>query len=215
LSVEALTYVWFHSKSRLATRLVALALADYADDKWSSYPGIKKLAQKARISPRQAQRCIQELISLGELKVGYGQSQYGTNVYEIQHLARRNVTPDNLPPLTNQAEIVSDLSPKPSTKPSEENSEESSIKRRATRITEDFITRMITEHGERMGGEQAVRDAIQDSVDHVAYTKRSDKQRYVMNWLTKPPKGNTYGKANGTGPYPKLDRVAGFPRSTD
>jgi len=63
-------WVWTHSQSGGADRLVLLAIADNADDDGgNAWPSIDTLAGKANVSSRTVQRCIDRLVGLGELRV--------------------------------------------------------------------------------------------------------------------------------------------------
>ena len=71
MSVAVMSWVFRESVSTGCARLVALALADRANDEGADcWPSIQTIAEKSRVSPRTAQRAIQELVDLGELEVG-------------------------------------------------------------------------------------------------------------------------------------------------
>jgi hypothetical protein len=84
MSVKAMNAVFEHSESRLGARLVMLAIADNADDHGIAWPGIKTLANKAKVSSRAVQYAIEELAGLGELVIYLRKSPYGTNLYVIR-----------------------------------------------------------------------------------------------------------------------------------
>ncbi len=68
MSVRVLSRVWEESKAKGGKLLVLLAIADFTDDKGRAWPSVPTLARKARLSIRQTQRAVQELIrDLGEL----------------------------------------------------------------------------------------------------------------------------------------------------
>lgn len=68
MSVRVMSWVFEHSKSRGNDRLVLLAIADRCDDDGGNcWKSTEKLAEKARVSKRTAQRCIDHLVALGEL----------------------------------------------------------------------------------------------------------------------------------------------------
>jgi hypothetical protein len=70
MSVKVMTWVWEHSESEGTARLVALAIADHADDAGrNAFPGQQRLANKCRISVRTVRRAIDEVVALGELAV--------------------------------------------------------------------------------------------------------------------------------------------------
>jgi DNA-binding MarR family transcriptional regulator len=61
--------VWEMSSRRDGELLVLLAIADHANDDGAAYPSIPKLAQKARLTERQARKVIRKLEEAGELRV--------------------------------------------------------------------------------------------------------------------------------------------------
>jgi Helix-turn-helix domain len=76
--------VFAYSKSRLAARLVLLAVADHADDDGNNaWPSIPTLARKALVSERQAQRAIRTLQKMGELGVNLFAGPHGANTYTV------------------------------------------------------------------------------------------------------------------------------------
>ena len=69
MSVYVSTLVWQESKATATDLLVLVAIADQANDDGQCWPGNKKLAERCRISERTLQRCINNLITLGELEI--------------------------------------------------------------------------------------------------------------------------------------------------
>lgn len=109
-----MVWVLEHSDARLGDRLVLLALADNAnDDGGDSYPSVDTIARKARISPRQVQRCLSSLKSAGHI-TETGTSSYGTTVYRVR------MGGDNLSGVTSTTGITPEMSPEPSFEPSVE-----------------------------------------------------------------------------------------------
>ena len=73
-----------HSKARLASRLVAIAIASIdRDEGKGAYPSIETIAALARLSARAVRYAIEELVELGELVVEAGAGPMGTNVYRL------------------------------------------------------------------------------------------------------------------------------------
>jgi hypothetical protein len=68
MSVRVMSRVWEHSRATGGELLVALALADFANDSGESYPSVPILAKKARLTERQVQRVLIALESLGEVR---------------------------------------------------------------------------------------------------------------------------------------------------
>lgn len=70
MSVKVQVWVYEHSESRLADRLVLLAIADEADDDGTSaFPSQRRIAHKARVGQTTARRAIDHLEEAGELYV--------------------------------------------------------------------------------------------------------------------------------------------------
>lgn len=70
MSVRVMADVFEFSEATGNDRLVLLAIADEVnDDGAGGYPGIDRLAAKARIPRRTVMRCIERLEQLGELAV--------------------------------------------------------------------------------------------------------------------------------------------------
>ena len=84
MSVEALTWAFQHSKSRLGTRLVLLALADFAQaDGRDAFPSVATLAANAGVSKRAARSSLRRLEETGAI-VRTGTSDHGTTIYAIR-----------------------------------------------------------------------------------------------------------------------------------
>jgi hypothetical protein len=84
MSFEGSQAVWNRSTRRGTELLVLLAIADYVNEqKGVAWPGVPKLAKKARMSERQAQRAIRALERSGELNVFRNAGPKGTNLYQI------------------------------------------------------------------------------------------------------------------------------------
>lgn len=77
-------WVWDHSQSRNAQRLVLLAIADNAaDDGTHAYPSNAEIQRKSALSERGVRTAVAELIKLGELRVEVNQGRRGTNMYSV------------------------------------------------------------------------------------------------------------------------------------
>lgn len=77
-------WVWDHSRSRNAQRLVLLAIADNAaDDGTHAYPSNAEIQRKSALSERGVRTAVAELIKLGELRVEINQGRRGTNMYSV------------------------------------------------------------------------------------------------------------------------------------
>jgi hypothetical protein len=88
MSVKALSWVWEHSPHDGGNLLVLLALADFADADGLCWPSHAKLAAKSRLSERQVERALKELVASGDLDAPSGPRSQ-SNPYRV----RQNVVP--------------------------------------------------------------------------------------------------------------------------
>lgn len=86
MSIEAMAVSLHHSKTQGATKLVLLGIANHEGD-GGAWPSISTLARYAGgVNRRTVQRCIQELINLGEITCevnGGGQGDARPNLYRV------------------------------------------------------------------------------------------------------------------------------------
>jgi hypothetical protein len=83
MSIQVMSRVWAASRQAGGALVVLLAIADFADDQGVAYPSIPTLACKARLSERQVQRVIAELVGGDELMVEPGQGRHGSHLYRV------------------------------------------------------------------------------------------------------------------------------------
>jgi len=83
MSIRVMDRVWQHSQQSSGALLVLLAIADFADDEGVAFPSIGTLARKARLSERQVQRVIAELVAAQELAVTPGKGRAGSHLYRV------------------------------------------------------------------------------------------------------------------------------------
>lgn len=85
MSVAVMQWVWQHSRSQNAGRLVLLAIADCcnSDDGTGAWPSNAELASKTRLSSRAVQVAVKALEKDGELKVDWGGGRGGVNRYMV------------------------------------------------------------------------------------------------------------------------------------
>ena len=69
MSIAVMSRVWSDSQHAGSTLLMLLAIADFADDDGQAYPAVQKLADKCRMSKRNAQDRLRELADSGELSI--------------------------------------------------------------------------------------------------------------------------------------------------
>jgi hypothetical protein len=99
MSIEVMSRVWQRSRQAGDALLVLLAIADFADDCGVAYPSVPTLARKARLSERQVQRVIGELIVAEELRVEPGQGRHASHLYRvIVGTGRQDVPGDRMSP---------------------------------------------------------------------------------------------------------------------
>jgi len=86
MSLEYLTAVWrdpYYTEKDKTKLLVALAIADFADAGGLAYPGVERLAQKSRSTPRFVQIVCRELEKDKKLEILIGKGRNGTNLYRL------------------------------------------------------------------------------------------------------------------------------------
>lgn len=83
MSVRAMAHVWATSRARGTELLVALAIADFADDDGRAWPSIATLSRKARCAERTVQDSVAALRRRGELLVEVGAGPHGTNLFWV------------------------------------------------------------------------------------------------------------------------------------
>jgi hypothetical protein len=122
-----------HSGSDL---LLMLVLAESADrDSGTCWPGKATIARMMRMSERQAQRCIQNVIASGEVAVIMQGSHLGTNLYRLNPTLLKRGGQDVRGDI-HDAQGESPLPPKPSVEPSKETNTRTRTK--GTQIPEDW-----------------------------------------------------------------------------
>lgn len=85
MSVQAMSWVFDFSESRLGARLVLLAIANHvSNDTGESWPSIETISKEARVDETNVRRNIAELVRLGELEVeSGGRGPRDTNTYRM------------------------------------------------------------------------------------------------------------------------------------
>lgn len=85
MSTAVMRWVWQHSRSQNAARLVLLAIADAcnSDDGTGAWPSIAALMAKTNLSERAVRQAIGKVVTLGELKVEQGGGRGSTNQYTV------------------------------------------------------------------------------------------------------------------------------------
>ena len=84
MSIEATSWVFEHSRSKGAARLVLLSIANHADPFGkSTYPSLGTISRESGVSLRQIKRSFAQLLKIGELRIQRCASPFGTNVYAL------------------------------------------------------------------------------------------------------------------------------------
>ena len=83
MSIRQLAEVWYTPTLAPNQRLVAAALADYADDHGRCFPSLKNIAAKVGYSVRNTQRIVGELKSLGYLEILIEATYNRTPLYQL------------------------------------------------------------------------------------------------------------------------------------
>ncbi len=83
MSILIMSEVWKHAPVDQGDLLILLALSDWADDNGRCFPAVATIASKARMSRRNAQRCLEALEKNGLIRVETGAGPKGCNVYFV------------------------------------------------------------------------------------------------------------------------------------
>lgn len=93
--------VWQHSKQSGGALVLLLAIADNAhDDGGGAYPSIDTLAKKARMTGRNVNILLKDLVGAGEIAIDPGAGPRGVNLYRV-------TLPDLATPEKFSPEIIS------------------------------------------------------------------------------------------------------------
>jgi hypothetical protein len=95
--------VWEHSRQEGGALLLMLAIADHANDAGLAFPSIERLARKARLTPRQIYRLVQQLLGSGEIEIEHGGGRHRSNLYKINLAALGTGTAEKQPPTTRSS----------------------------------------------------------------------------------------------------------------
>jgi Helix-turn-helix domain len=87
VSIAKIVDVFKHSRQKGSDLLLLIALAEYANDDGEAYPSITTLAKRCRMSVRNCQYRIRQLIAAGELRIRENAGPRGVNVFVVQGAA--------------------------------------------------------------------------------------------------------------------------------
>jgi len=95
VSVQAISWVLEHSKSRLGPRHVLLSIANHArSDGTGAWPAISTIAKEAKLSVRAVQYCLRRLAKDGELRVQAEAGPHHTNLYSLPMMRGAKSAPE-------------------------------------------------------------------------------------------------------------------------
>ncbi len=147
MSVQAIVWVLEFSEARLGQRLALLSIANHAKaDGTGAWPSVATIAREAKMSHRQVQNVLRELVTLGELEIERNAGPRGCNFYHMPLVAQprlptkdtggENIAPPQNPVegakydgegcdlqqerVQNPTDSMQDIAPEPSLKPSRE-----------------------------------------------------------------------------------------------
>ena len=83
MSIKIMTEVWESSSTKGGSRLVLLALADFANDEGYCFPSLERIALKSALSKRNVQMILHDLKSRGELVIVHGAGRGNVNAYWV------------------------------------------------------------------------------------------------------------------------------------
>lgn len=140
MSIRAIDWVFRNSEATQGDRLVLIALADYANDEGGScFPSIAKIGAKAKLSDRQVERCLANLVVDREIEEA-GRTPKGSKAWKLlmgedprQNVGLTKSDPDICDTITptsapSQPDICANAPHRePSVKPSIEPSEADSL----------------------------------------------------------------------------------------
>lgn len=122
MSVHVTSWVLRNSRATLGTRLVILALADYADDNGGScWPSVRTICRDTLLSERQVQYALRSLEQMGEITVEQKGGGRRSTMYRIVMPGVQNLHPsENGRGAMDCTPEVQPVAPDPSVEPPEE-----------------------------------------------------------------------------------------------
>jgi hypothetical protein len=168
VAISVMAWVWDHSRSRHAARLVLLAIADNANsDGGQAWPSTAELMRKAGLGERTVQAAITELVKLGELEVGYNTGPKGCNRYRVimrtpaESAPPQNLHPAESAPPQNPAPTPAESAPGTVHEPSKNSSAKSSTRPRHDRNAGRHDAQRLCEHlADRVEANGSLRPSI-------------------------------------------------------
>ena len=89
MSVQAISWVFEFSESRLGPRHVLLSIANHAKaDGTGAWPSVRRICHEAKLSEREVRYALRELEKSGELQTRVGVGPRGCNVYSLPRMGQ-------------------------------------------------------------------------------------------------------------------------------
>jgi hypothetical protein len=193
MSIRAIQAVWDRTTTGGSTRLLLLALADFADEDGLSWPSVQTLAHRTGRSERQVQRLIGYAIAAGELEAdrdgGRGSSRYrlrpgGQPVTErgVTQMSPQGRRPRHPRGDTGDTPGVTPTTPEPSREPTEEPASDPARARELELQDAEERLRALAEPAGPTAAELAAGGAADPVVRYHELTARFPSER-IREWL--------------------------------
>lgn len=223
-----MSLVWERAPYTAGSLIVLLALADWANDEGVAWPSMERLAQKARIDRRSAQRIVRQLEKDGVLEVQHGGGRAKQHKYvlkmntatfcrpliEVEKSDISDTETATLDPeratsdpqrATFDAETATPTSPDPLVEPSEEPSGDPSEEPSEARAPVKKKIQQLSEDEflSRLENDPAYAgiDVRQLNGRMIVWCEVNGKRptrRRLVNWLNREDKPMQNGNSNGT-----------------
>lgn len=221
-----MSLVWERAPYTAGSLIVLLALADWANDEGVAWPSMERLAQKARIDRRSAQRIVRQLEKDGVLEVEHGGGRAKQHKYVLRMetatfcrplCAKENSDISDIETATFDpqratfdAETATYVSPDPLEEPLVEPPIEPSearapAKKKIAQLSdEEFLSELEANptyagiNVRQLNGRMQVWCAVNG--------KRPTRRRLV-NWLNREDRPIAHGNGNSNGTYPQNNEL--------
>jgi hypothetical protein len=110
-----MSWVWEHGPKSGTDRLVLLALADFCDDAGTCFPSMRRIAQRACMTERGAQKALRRMADAGVISIETGGGRSQCNRYSIA-LNPEQHSVNTVHPEPETPNAVHPLRPKPRTR---------------------------------------------------------------------------------------------------
>ena len=119
MSIHVQSYVWKNSAQKGSSLLLLLYLADCANEDGNNiYPSVKSMAKMTRMSERNCQYVLRQLVECGEVIKHDSSGPRGTTMFSIPMTGAKFAPPSHLGDEASFAGGVKPIAPKPLYEPS-------------------------------------------------------------------------------------------------